>query len=332
MTFKTTLSIALWFAVQSTALAQPAGDRAAAEAVFREGRELMEREAWNEACPKFEKSLALYQSASAALNLARCYAKQGRLAAAQTTLDRAIELNRRTEDPERRKELERLAVEDRKIIEPRVPHVRVVVSPEVAGTVVERNGIEVPRPLLGQPLPVDPGSFTIRVAAPGYKEFAQTSKVTEGQTVVVEIRLARADETVDGKGPPIVKAPQAKASEAPLSIASEGAVWPWIVGGVGVATLGVGVGFAVDYGVVRSDLDTLCPEGACPGSKVGQASDLLVRWDRDLALMTSFGAAGAGLLVTAAIGLAVDGDAPPQVQFVPLVSPHYAGLSVTTTY
>jgi hypothetical protein len=314
------LGLALTFA-SAHAAAQPGGDKPAAEAVFRAARELMDAGDHAAACAMFEKSLTLYESASAAINLARCYAKTDRLAAALTTLDRAVELNAKTVDEARRAELAALAERARREIEPRVPYIRVLVSPAISGTVVRRNGIEVPAPMLGSPIPVDPGTYEVRVAAPGYPEVVKSSTVDEGQTVVVEIRLARPDEAVPRPAREPDPPPPAESAGTELPI------WPWPVGAAGLAALGVAVGFAVDFAETQEDLDALCPEGRCPRNQATAAEDLTGRWNRDVAFIAAGGALGIGLLVTAGLGLAL--DAGPDT---PRVSVGLDGIHATISF
>lgn len=311
------------------AAADPAGDKAAAEAVFREGRELMEKNDFAAACPRFEKSLALYQSASAALNLARCYAKTDRLAAALTTIDRAVELTKKEADEARRGELERLTAEQRREIAPRVPTVRVVVSPKIEGMVVERNGIEIPEPMIGAPIPVDPGKYKIRVAAPGYQEVVRESDVTEGRSILVEVTLER-----QGPVSAVPAAPKPRPGpRPPAPDAAPPVVWPWVVGGIGVAALGVGIGFAVDYGAVRGEVDDHCPDGNCTGLSAAEAEALLGRWDRDVAGLAVSAATGGALLVAGGVGLALaPRDSGVRAAFLPLISPELAGARVVGTF
>lgn len=326
----------------TAARAEPSGDKAAAEAVFREGRDLMDKGSFADACPKFEKSLALYQSASAAMNLARCYGKTNRLAAALTTLERAVELNRKTEDTGRRLELDKLAEQSKKEIEPRVPRVRVVVVPEVQGTVVQRNGVELPAPMLGRPIPVDPGSTVIRVMAPGYREVVKTSLIQEGESTLIEVRLVReADGPESGlvsKGGASV--PVTAAPSADTSTKATRSRWPWVVGAGGFIALGVGAGFAIDYGAARGKLADACPQNSCPRGSESQVQSIRGQWDRDLALTIVGGGVGAGLLVAAGVGMlsARAGSEPPTkntkrassergVFVVPSVGPTFVGTA-----
>ena len=325
-------SVALAAAPIAGAGAQPAGDRAAAEAVFREGRELMEGGRPKDACPMFEKSLALFQSASAALNLAKCYAATDRLAAALTTIDRAIELNKLTEDDARRAELARLTTTQRESLVARVPTVRIHVTPFIQGMTIERNGIEIPQALLGQPIPVDPGTTTIRVKAPGYKDFLEESVVGEGQALKVDIVLTR-DHPV---GEPITAPSNAKPAgqdQGSSEPDTANTTWPWIVGGTGIAVLAIGIGFAIDYGIVRGELNETCPEGRCSGISAADASSLLDRWDRDVVGLALGGGLGAALIISGAVGLATLPSSSPNtattLAVTPVASHTFVGLNVT---
>src|SRR5690349_15880908 len=68
---------------QPTQAAFPAPrDAAAAEALYRRGRELLSAGNWAEACAKFDASMALNPAASTMLNIARCHEHEGKIAQA----------------------------------------------------------------------------------------------------------------------------------------------------------------------------------------------------------------------------------------------------------
>ncbi|MBK7777474.1 MAG: hypothetical protein IPI43_25675 [Sandaracinaceae bacterium] len=81
--------------------AQSTGSQAAAEALFREGRRLMEEGNYDEACPKFEASNRLDVAVGTLLNLGVCWEQGGRLASAWATFLEAAALAARTGSPER---------------------------------------------------------------------------------------------------------------------------------------------------------------------------------------------------------------------------------------
>src|SRR5262245_18728599 len=59
-----------------------ADDSAAAQALFDQGRKLMESERWAEACPKLEESQRLDPAGGTLLHLALCREHEGRIATA----------------------------------------------------------------------------------------------------------------------------------------------------------------------------------------------------------------------------------------------------------
>src|SRR5439155_23616159 len=78
--------------IERPAYAQGASHKAAAEALFEEGRKLMAEGKVESACPKFADSQQIDPSSATLLNLANCYEKQGRTASAWATYRQAASL------------------------------------------------------------------------------------------------------------------------------------------------------------------------------------------------------------------------------------------------
>jgi hypothetical protein len=178
------------------ALAQrAAGDQAAADALYNEGRELLKAGKNAAACAKFEASFALGPATSTMLNIARCHEQDGKLATAWADYNRALSLNGDTPGAERRRELEALAQKGLHALEPRLPRLRVALTAPPPGVEVRSDDNVLPAAALGEALPVDPGPHQVRVSAPGYREETRSVTLEEGKTAVVEIALQRsADE------------------------------------------------------------------------------------------------------------------------------------------
>jgi hypothetical protein len=218
--------------VTSASIAQPATkaetkvttkDRAAAEALFKDARDLVKAGDWAAGCPKFEASLALSASASAMLNIAKCHEHDRKLATAWADYSRALTLNDDTEGLERRAELEALAKQGLAALEPRLPKLRIVVTTPAPGLTVRRDGQELPAAALGEALPADPGPHEVSVAAPGRRPETRSATLEEGKTTTLEIALLPATDPV---------APTRAASLRPAGIA---------LLAVGVVGLGAGV-------------------------------------------------------------------------------------------
>ena len=77
--------LALGIALAPAAFAGDASTQAAAEALFREGRALMQQGKYPEACQKLKESQRLDPGAGTLLNLAACYERGGQTASAWAT-------------------------------------------------------------------------------------------------------------------------------------------------------------------------------------------------------------------------------------------------------
>src|SRR5688572_22367029 len=77
-------------------------DPAAAEALYKAGRDLVAKGDWDVGCPKFDASMSLDPVASTLLNIAKCHEHYGRLARAWADYKRALVLNQDTPGAERR--------------------------------------------------------------------------------------------------------------------------------------------------------------------------------------------------------------------------------------
>jgi hypothetical protein len=111
-----------------------AGDRAprdpaAAEALYKAGRDLLAKDDWTGACAKFSASFELDPVASTLINVAKCSERSGRLATAWSELARARALNEDTPGEERKKQLAELIEAQIAALTPRVPKLKHVVSP-----------------------------------------------------------------------------------------------------------------------------------------------------------------------------------------------------------
>ena len=291
-----------------------AADKAAAESLFRAGKELMSQGAYAEACEKFRESHTADASVGALLNLALCNEKQGRTATAWATYREAAAMAARQRDDRRRRGALDLAA----VLEPGLSTLTISVTTEQDGLEITRDGERVVA--IGGPLPVDPGSHTLAATAPGF--------ATWTTTVEVGARADRVTVTVPAL------TPSALGAEATQPEAGDGGPsWQTVSGvvllGAGAVGLGVGVAFGVLAAEGESDLaqPNLCPDKVCVP---GEGTDALATVKTQATVATvgvvagSLAVVGGTVLLLLAPG-AEQGDA----RLVPAVGPTQAGLALS---
>jgi hypothetical protein len=224
-------------------LAPPAwadsGDAAAAEALFSEGKRLMDEGKYADACPKLAASQRLDPGTGTLLNLATCYESAGQVASAWSTWLSAASSARTAGQSDR----ETLARERATALEPRLGRLTIVVPAEERpeGLSVERDGVALSSATWGTALPTDAGDHRIVVKAPGYEPYETSVTVVDAQAAETTI-------------PALVKLPEpppAAAEPAPAAVpADQGGrkstkTLGYVLGGVGVVGLGVGTVFGI---------------------------------------------------------------------------------------
>ncbi len=265
-------------AVCLSTAAAGAGDPepAAAEALFRRGRELAEAGDWAHACPLFAESNRLDLALGTSMNLAACDEHIGKLASAWERYRELLEAlppndDRRTFVAESTARLERV-----------VPRLTVLLAvPPTAGATLTRDGVDLGGASAGVALPVDPGEHSIVVAAPGHTARRYVVTLLPGQRLTLHTDA----------GEPIVDTAPADPRRTRARTAG------WIVGGVGVGAVAVGTVLGVLALSKRSASDSSCAMGVC--------RDQAALDDYDAAKSAALGADIA--LAVGAVSLAVGG-------------------------
>jgi hypothetical protein len=171
-------------------LARAAGadDKAAAQAMFDEGRKLMDQGKYAEACPKLEASQRLDPGAGTLLNLAACYEKNGQTASAWVTYTDAATASR-----ERHPDWAQRADARVKALQPTLSHLTIDAP---SGVSVTRDGKPIDAGSFGAAMPVDPGHHVIDATAPNKKPFHQEVDVgAKGAEARVTVKLEDAPVT-----------------------------------------------------------------------------------------------------------------------------------------
>jgi serine/threonine-protein kinase len=233
------------------------GEKATAEVLFDEGVKLMRNGKFEDACPKLETSQGIDPAVGTLLYLGECYEKLGRAASAWATFREAQSA------AEASGQTKRAATAKQRVakIEKDLAYLTVQVADAtraIEGLRVARNGVDAGVELIGSPVPVDPGSVTIEVSAPGYQPF----KVTVGiqprasQSVVVPalVPLPKPDPEPAAVPPStaMAAAPAAPVpAPSPASEADKGGglsslqVIGLVGAGAGVVTAGIGAFFGM---------------------------------------------------------------------------------------
>lgn len=250
---------------------------AEAEALFREGRQLLKQGKLADGCDKIAASERAESSVGTLLNLGDCREKQGKLATAWAAFKQAEAMARRAGDDEKR-QAEAARRADK--LEPRMSNLVIVVARPIEGLVVRRDVERIDQGAWNTPLPVDPGSYTIAAEAPGYKSWHLAVTVAAGQKRQVVTVPALEPAPVISE-PPAVREPEKPVvtvmpveHEAPTPVAH--GTWSTmrqvaVVAGVtGAVALGTGVYFGIRARDLDNQANAICPKTMC-GDPAGLA-------------------------------------------------------------
>lgn len=262
---KAGLGLALALALSAGAAhADDAG--AQAQALFDEGRRLMDAGDYAAACPKLAESQRLDPGNGTLARLATCHEKQGRIATAWSEFAELVTSAQRAGQADR----ERFGRQRIAVLEPRLSRLTIIVPADVAttaGLVVKRDAIAVGDAAWGVGVPVDPGDHAIEASAPGKETW--TAHVVIGSTSDTKQVSIPALAVLETPAVPVAVAPGPSAPTPSAAKTDSGSrssqkTWGLIAGGVGIVGLGVGSYFGVQALSGSSQARQQCPNAACP--------------------------------------------------------------------
>lgn len=227
-------------------------ERAAAEALFREGKKLMAAGSVAEACRRFEESQRIDPQGGTLLAMALCHEKEGRVATAWVEYREAAE----TAKTAGRTDRVAIASKGAAALEPRLPRLSVTV-PKASlqpGLTILRDGQELGQGAWDTAVPVDPGVHEVEASAPGRVSWKEKVEVAEGEEKKVSIPALQPEPTPASSGSALPPEPPPKRS-VPTGT--------WIAGGIGVAALGVGSLFGLRAISRRGESDEHCRGSLC---------------------------------------------------------------------
>jgi hypothetical protein len=309
-------------------------DRARADTLFREGQDLMTAGQVPTACAKLEESQRLDPKIGRLLNLAYCHEQLGRTATAWNEYNQAAALALQTKQSER----EQFARKQANTLAHRLSFLQLDLKAAGEVTEVAVDGASLSRDQWRVPFPVDPGDHALTFGAAGHKTRSQTVAVSAPGTMRVAVEALEAEAPAssgDASPAPAPSAPAPAAQSEPLpdqgaAPAPHASRLPgWIVGGVGVAALGVGAGFGLSALSLKSDADKQCPNKQCTTAGEKSISDA-----KTAATISTVGliAGAVGVGVGAWLILRVPSSSTASTQITPYVAADRAGLAWQGTW
>ena len=257
-------------------------ERQAAQALFDEGRTLMQVARFSEACPRFAQSQRIDPGGGTLLNLALCHEKEGKISSAWGEFHEALAGARH----DRRRDREQLAQERIDVLTPKLPRLSVEVPSPPVGLEIKIDHAPLAKDAWGVPTPLDPGVHTLQAQAPGKALWLRQITLREGETQHASIFLEQSGaaavpdpcampvESVPciTPAPPATKtnAPGAPSGGTPPPSALQTETAPegpeghrraafYVAGGLGIAAIGASIATGVFALDAQSDGQSKCP-------------------------------------------------------------------------
>lgn len=290
--------------VASPASAQTADELKEARRLFRQGLSLEAAGDFAGALTKFEQVGRVKLTHQVRFHMGRCKAELGRL-------NEALGDYRLAEyEAEGSKELPEISAAREKL-EARVPKLVITRGEGAEGSRIELDGVELGEAKLGADVAVDPGPHTLVVRLPNKQRFELQVTVSEGESKEVEIIPPDDLPLVDSEEPSSVGSEDV-VPDKPV-VEESGSAVPWIIGGVGVASLAASGIFYMLKSGVESDLESSCRGSVCPKSVEDKQSS-----GESYALLSNVtfgvGLVGVGVAVVMLLSDGPSESAPPAEQ------------------
>ncbi len=294
----------------------------AAQALFDEGRRLLDEGKPGEACPKFAESLKLDPGVGTKFHLADCYEKMGRNASAWSLFLEVADESRKEGQGKRAEFAEGRA----EALKPGLSYLLIRVEGAIApGLEIERDGVAVGRAQFELPLPVDPGTHVVRAEAPGYVAWeAKVEVAPNGSKATLSVPALE----------PLPEEPEAEPPVGPSVTAAEiGDVAPsgWTtqqqiglgVAGAGLLGLGASGFFALRAASLNDESNAadLCDGNRCSEEGASVRKDAIDAGNLATILAITGGALGVGGGILFLTGGRKDSGASSAVSATVLVSP-----------
>jgi hypothetical protein len=211
-----------------------------AQTLFDDGQRLLDQNKVDDACDKFTASVALDPALGARLNLAYCRERQNRLVEAYELFTIVAEDAQRAGKPSQldfaRKHAEALAA---KVVRVSLH----VADPTRAGLAIKLGGRVLPPESWTRAVVIAPGAIVVEATAPEHEPFRTSQDAAPGAQLVIDVPALEVHR----------EAPQLRVLAAEPMPARTHSLTPWIVGGVGAASLVTAGGLLVHAKLLNND-------------------------------------------------------------------------------
>lgn len=299
-----------------------------AEALFEQGKQLLDSNATEEACGRFAESQRLEPAVGTLGMLAWCHELQGKTASAWREYLATAELASKVGDRAR----EKAARERATSLQLRLSTIRVEVREPANGLIITLEGSTLNQSEWGKAIPVDPGQIPVSACAKGFQCWTSTTEVKgDAESAVVEIPPLKPVPVVRSTEPLLKPAPPPSPALPP----SRNWLGPAIAGGVAV----VGLGFGTYYGM-RTISKTNASQAHCDASNACDPEGGRLRDEARTASIVSNVSFGAGL-AAAAVGTVLwlrssgqvrEARPTPSLSIAPEVRPSAASVCVSGVF
>jgi serine/threonine-protein kinase len=238
-----------------------------AEALFQEGRKLVEQKRFSEACPKFAESQRLDPGIGTLLNLAVCHELEGRTATAWAEFTQAVGIAER----ESRADAKQFATSHLAGLTPKLARIMIAVPREsdVPDLEVTLDGQALGRPAWGTAAPIDPGTHVVVAAATGKKRWSTAVTFAAAQQKTVAVPTLEDEPAAPAPVSPVLAATPFESPEpSPRALVSDAVgntqrTAGLIVGGAGVIAMGAGVVLGLAAKSTYDDASPYCDATGC---------------------------------------------------------------------
>lgn len=258
---RATLLLLFWSGSAAAQSSEPARSQSAlAEALFQEGKALLEHGNLPSACAKLSESFRVEPALGTLLNLAVCHEREGKTASAWSEYADALALAERSSEAERA-QFARLRVEE---LRERVPRLQLrILEPQL------RLQIKLDDRVLGDgawdsAIPLDPGAHRLEVTALARKRWVTTFDLAnDSGTRVLEVPPLEVEAPLAPPGP--VQRPMRTLAhpQQPEPAVDARRTWGLIAGGVALVGFGAGTFWGLRVAAKQQTVAANCDERLC---------------------------------------------------------------------